>query len=82
MARILNKPADVATGPGGRPVAFRWSGGRYRVREVLDYWLVAGRWWEQENEKATWRVATIEGGVFELEQNLSTRNWVLYKSYD
>lgn len=82
MARIMNKPADVVTGPGGRPVAFRWSGGRYRVREVLDYWLEAGRWWEQESEKATWRVVTVEGGVFELTFEAVGKQWLLYKAYD
>ncbi|MDF2631271.1 MAG: hypothetical protein K0R39_5102 [Symbiobacteriaceae bacterium] len=82
MARIMNKPAEVATGPGGRPVAFKWSGGRYRVREVLDYWLEAGRWWERESEKATWRVATVEGGVFELTFEPGGRRWFLYKAYD
>lgn len=82
MARIMNKPIDVTMGPGGKPVAFAWSGGRYRVREVLDHWLEAGRWWEQEPEKASWRVATIEGGVFELSSDVSGRKWHLYKVYD
>ena len=82
MARIMNKPADVTMGPGGRPVAFKWSGGRYRVREVLDCWLEAGRWWEQESEKMNWRVATVEGGVFELTCDPGGRKWCLYKAYD
>lgn len=82
MARIMNKQVDVTMGPGGRPVAFKWSGGRYRVREVLDNWLEAGRWWEQETEKATWRVATFEGGVFELTFDPGIKRWLLYKAYD
>jgi hypothetical protein len=82
VARIVNKPADVATGPGGNPVAFRWAGGRYRVREVLDFWRETGRWWEQEAETETWRVDTIEGGVFELVRTPSTGTWKLYKAYD
>ncbi|HWI60214.1 MAG TPA: DUF6504 family protein [Symbiobacteriaceae bacterium] len=82
MARIMNKPIEVTTGPGGRPVAFKWSGGRYRVRDVLDNWLEAGRWWEQESEKSTWRVATFEGGVFEITCDPNSHRWLLYKAYD
>ncbi|HYG59382.1 MAG TPA: DUF6504 family protein [Symbiobacteriaceae bacterium] len=82
MTRILNRPADVTMGPGGRPVAFRWTGGRYRVREVLDSWLEAGRWWEQEGERQTYRVATVEGGVFELTLDPAVKKWSLYKAYD
>lgn len=82
MTRILNKPADVSMGPGGRPVAFKWPGGRYRVKEVLDSWVEAGRWWEQECEKRTYRVATVEGGVFELTLDPAAKRWYLYKAYD
>jgi hypothetical protein len=82
VARIINKPADVVTGPGGRPVAFKWTGGRYRVTEVLDFWREAGRWWEQEPETETWRVRSSTGGIFELTHVPSTRQWKLYKAYD
>lgn len=41
-------------GPGGVPVGFKWTGGRYRVREVLDRWLEAGRWWSQKRSPGVW----------------------------
>ena len=82
MARIINRSADVTMGPGGVPVSFKWAGGRYRVKEVLDHWLEAGRWWEQESEKATWRIATLEGGMFELTFDPAAKRWHLYKAYD
>jgi hypothetical protein len=82
MARIINRPADVTMGPGSAPVGFKWAGGRYRVREVLDRWLEAGRWWEQETEKVTWRVTTVEGGMFELTFDPAAKRWMLYKAYD
>lgn len=82
MTRIINRQADVTMGPGSTPVSFKWAGGRYRVKAVLDRWLEAGRWWEQETEKVTWRVATHEGGIFELTWDPAAKQWHLYKAYD
>jgi len=82
MTRILNRPADVTTGRGGLPVSFRCGGARHRVRQVMDSWHEAGRWWEQESETVTYRVATVDGGVFELTRNLASNRWYLYKAYD
>lgn len=82
MARIINRPADVTMGPGGRPVLFRFAGGQERVQEVLDTWVEAGRWWEGEPEQLTYRVATRNGGVFELTFIPRERRWLLYKAYD
>jgi len=82
MTRIINRPADVVMGPGGVPVAFRWPGGRHRVTDVLDCWLEAGRWWEQEGEKTTYRVATNGGGIYELTWDPAAKKWHLYKAYD
>lgn len=83
MTRIINRPADVTTGPGGVPVSFRLGGGtRLQVREVFDQWCEAGRWWEQESEQVTYRVATIDGGLFELTWVPVQKRWYLYKAYD
>lgn len=82
MARIINRPADVTMGPGGHPVSFRFAGGRERVREVLDTWAESGRWWEQEPEQLAYRVATQNGGIFELTFIPRERRWLLYKAYD
>jgi hypothetical protein len=82
MARIINKPVDVTMGPGGPPVSFRFNGGRERVREVLDTWVESGRWWEQEPEQVAYRVATWNGGVFELTFIPREKRWILYKAYD
>jgi len=51
------------------------------VEEVLDTWVEAGRWWEQENETQTWRIRTRKGGVFEIIQDVGTKQWKLYKVY-
>lgn len=82
MARLINRPADVTMGPGGRPVSFRFNGGRELVREILDSWAETGRWWEQEPEQIAYRVATRNGGIFELTFIPSERRWLLYKAYD
>jgi hypothetical protein len=82
VTRIINRPVDVTMGPGGVPVSFRFAHGRYRVREILDCWLEAGRWWEQEGEQQTYRVATGDGGIFELSRDVRQKRWILYKAYD
>lgn len=82
MARIIDRPAEVTTGPGGTPLFFRFSGGRERVSEVLDCWVETGRWWEQEAEQITYRVGTANGGLFELTFCPQNRRWRLYKAYD
>jgi hypothetical protein len=82
MTKFINRPVDVAMGPGGVPVSFRFAGGRERVRAVLDVWLETGRWWEKERERATYRVATANGGIFELTWDPFEKQWSLYKCYD
>ena len=82
MSRIINRPVDVATGPGGLPTAFRFAGGRELIKEVLDSWVETGRWWEQEPELVAYRVATENGGLFELNFIPRERRWLLYKAYD
>jgi len=82
VARIINRPVDVTMGPGGAPVSFRFAGVQERVREVLDCWTEAGRWWEGEPEQVAYRVATQSGGLFELAFIPRERRWHLYKAYD
>lgn len=55
---------------------------KHVVKAVQDHWLEAGRWWEQETEKETWRVITAKDGVFELMHDRVTKRWILYKAYD
>jgi hypothetical protein len=82
MTRIIDRPAEVTMGPGGVPVSFRFAGERFRVEAVLDCWVERGRWWEQENEVITYRVATRGGGVYELTWDPTLKRWYLYKAYD
>lgn len=82
MTRIINRPAEVTMGPGGAPVSFRFERARHLIRAVLDSWSETGRWWEQETELHTYRVATQDGGIFELTWSSARRRWHLYKSYD
>jgi hypothetical protein len=65
---VVMDPAYAEGGrPLPRPVEFHYQGQRIRVAQVLDHWLMQGRWWEQEPETVTWRVADPRGGVYELE---------------
>ena len=35
----------------GRPALIRWRRHTYRVRRVLDYWILQNKWWEREEKR-------------------------------
>ncbi|MBE0466549.1 MAG: hypothetical protein IBX71_04905 [Candidatus Desulforudis sp.] len=80
MPRIVDRRADVAADPEGRPRSFGWGRGKRRVRRILDAWKETGRWWAGETEKIFYRVETESGGVYELYTD--RQDWYLYKIYD
>lgn len=82
MSRLINRPVAVAAGPDGAPCSFVYCGGLLQVSQVLDHWLETGRWWEGEQERETYRVATSAGGIYELTREVPDGGWVLYKAYD
>ena len=63
----------------GWPVLLRRSGKMYRVLQQLDFWVVQGRWWMQEEKRVYFRVRT-DRGVLELYN--SRGEWVLSKVFD
>ncbi len=62
--RRLDHPVTVLTDSSGRPRAVDLGGGRRPVREILDRWLEAGRWWEGEAPHRFYRIEA--GGRFDL----------------
>lgn len=92
MSRIVDAPIEVTLGPDGaggtKPTLFIFRGGRHRISEVLDTWLMNDRpWWEDPlatkqgpSQIRVWRVRTTQGGIYELTQSGTV--WKLYKAYD
>lgn len=84
MSRIVNRPIPAPTlDSQRRPLIFRWAGQVIHVAEVLDQFITAGRWWEQEPEQVWWRVKARDGGVFELTHGQDQQGqWRLYRILD
>ena len=86
MARNIDQPIQVTAVPGRdglTPAWFIWRGSRYRVVEVLDSWMEAGRWWGQETPCTAFRVETEGGGVFELVRlHKEPPEWRLMRIWD
>ncbi|HEY3314658.1 MAG TPA: DUF6504 family protein [Bacillota bacterium] len=44
------------------------------MKEILDRWVEAGEWWDGDGPKEVFRVATDDGGVFELSREVEKRS--------
>ncbi len=44
------EPIEVEPASGS-PSLIRWRQQTYRVRHVLDYWILQNRWWEREEKR-------------------------------
>ncbi|WP_054697283.1 DUF6504 family protein [Syntrophomonas palmitatica] len=82
MSRILRQDLRVECDRDGFPLALQIRGKIYPVRFILERWRDTGCWWEGESEKFFFRVQCANGVICELFQDLTSRNWFLYKVYD
>ncbi|WP_067923738.1 DUF6504 family protein [Alicyclobacillus shizuokensis] len=81
MSRIVERPIQsIQTNDRGEPVAWLDRGVTHRVVEILDAWREAGNWWEDEPNRAMYRVLTSENYVYDLEE--SEGKWKVYKVWD
>jgi hypothetical protein len=62
--------------------------GEHVVEEILDRWKEAGSWWSQDSAPDVCRVVevvrvlTADGGVYELEHAVGSREWRMYRVWD
>lgn len=49
----------------GWPVVIHRGDRAHRVRNLLDAWVVQGKWWSDEERRVCFRVAT-DGGIMEI----------------
>lgn len=62
--KSIHEQIHVDVRPGGRvPRQFRWGGRTYRVRRLLDYWILQTRWWGREEKRIYYRLETHRGIV-------------------
>lgn len=79
MARHVDRPVRVETGPQGLPARFLYRGRLRAVRSVVDSWRYAGAWWDGEGERTYYRVEDLQGNLYDLYWRSDTGDWVLYK---
>ena len=63
----------------GWPVVVHWNGKKHRVQNLVDAWVIQGRWWAEEERRVCFRVAT-SGGTLDIYR--SGDEWVLAKTQD
>lgn len=63
----------------GWPATIRRGDRAYRVLELLDVWVVQGRWWGEEEKRVFFRLRT-DGGLLEVYR--SGEHWVLSRIMD
>ncbi len=72
------EPVEVEVAKGW-PVFVNWNGRKHRVQNMIDVWVVQGKWWADEERRVYFRVATT-GGTFDIFR--SGDDWVLSKVLD
>lgn len=82
MSRLICSPAKVCCNITGQPIEIWFQQTSARVEKILDCWMDTGCWWEGESEKVFYRLCCDEGRVYEVYQDLVSRQWAIYKAYD
>ncbi|MCR4426352.1 MAG: DUF6504 family protein [Firmicutes bacterium] len=81
MSKRIQKPITVVEGPGGSPIRFSWLNRWRTVSGVLDRWRESGDWWDGEEERDYFIVATSPGGSYELCRD-GPGAWILSRILD
>ncbi|HOV65442.1 MAG TPA: DUF6504 family protein [Bacillota bacterium] len=79
MSKTVDQPILTVV-EDGEPRRFFWIKKWINIKDIIDRWSEAGRWWDEEKEKRFYRVLGTEGGVYEIYSDSS--NWKLYKVFD
>lgn len=82
MSRLICRPIEVVCNPKGYPGKLYIHHAFTQVEEVLDKWMDTGCWWDNESEKMFYRICCNKGSIYEVFQDLESKQWFLYKAYD
>jgi len=81
VSKRLEEKVQVITNARGHPLRLRRGRRQVRVRQLVDEWEEASRWWQGEQEMRVYRVLTSDGAMWELHRRASC-DWRLYRIYD
>ena len=77
------QPLAMQTDGKGIPRSFEWNGGVHRISSICNHWRVHKEWWRRS---PVWRdyykVATSDGFLCVVHQDLVTDIWHLTRIYD
>jgi hypothetical protein len=75
---------EVETDRYGKPESIRWDGTRHHVASIANRWIVDDRWWEAGGRvwRTYYKVATADGLLLILFQNVNEQNWFIQRLYD
>lgn len=79
MSKIIDQPVLVVTDKEV-PKRFFWFKRWVSVSKIMDAWKEIGRWWDNDQERAFFRVVSSDGGIYEIYSQ--RQRWSLYKVYD
>jgi hypothetical protein len=68
----------------GNPEIIRWNGTRHRVESVANRWMIDDGWWQVEGRiwRTYYKVATHDGLLLILFQNVKEQDWFIQRLYD
>ena len=76
--KSYSEPIQVQA-EGGRPRSLRWRHRTARVTDLLDFWILQTRWWEKEEKRCYYLLATTLGDMEVYRRN---GQWVLSRLLD
>jgi hypothetical protein len=79
MSRLVQRPIEVTT-KDEFPHTIIDGDNHYIVNHIIDWWMEAGAWWEDEPPRTMYRVQTEEWYLFDLE--FSGGKWSIYRVWD
>jgi hypothetical protein len=81
MSKRLEERVHVFADARGRPLRVRRGRRQIQVRQIVDEWEEASRWWQGEKAIRVYRVLTSEEAVWELHHQ-GADDWRLYRIHD
>lgn len=81
MTRNPMVPIEVSLADAATPIHFFYRG-QHHIATILEHWSELGAWWLGEDGREMYRVLTDDLGVFELQRDIASNQWTLYKVWD
>ncbi len=75
----INVPITVFT-VKNRPHIIKWQHRRLKVQRIMEYWIVQGRWWHEEEKRVYLYLSTDQGPIEIFRRN--TSEWILSRIFD